>query len=69
MLASLAKPVRLARLVTMGIVPRLPVAARPVPGPPKRFAPETVCRSCADLRLGRARRRNTWRNGTATNRE
>jgi len=28
----------LGRLVTLVITPRLPVAARPVPGPPKRFA-------------------------------
>lgn len=28
----------LGQLVTRAIVPRLPVAARPVPGPPKRFA-------------------------------
>jgi hypothetical protein len=28
----------LGRLVTDGIVPRLPVRPRPVPGPPKRFA-------------------------------
>lgn len=28
----------LALLVTRVVVPRLPVAARPVPGPPKRFA-------------------------------
>lgn len=28
----------LGQLVTRVIVPRLPVAARPVPGPPKRFA-------------------------------
>jgi hypothetical protein len=28
----------LGQLVTRGITPRLPVAERPVPGPPKRFA-------------------------------
>jgi hypothetical protein len=28
----------LGQLVTRGIVPRLALAARPVPGPPKRFA-------------------------------
>src|SRR5215472_7019742 len=28
----------LGQLVTRGITPRLPIAARPVPGPPKRFA-------------------------------
>jgi hypothetical protein len=47
----------LGRLVTRMIVPRLPTAARPVPGPPKRFSllmrvgamPPEVCERCAHL--------------------
>ncbi|HET8672494.1 MAG TPA: DUF4395 domain-containing protein [Thermoleophilaceae bacterium] len=45
----------LGQLVTRGITPRLPVAARPVPGPPKRFAQgigATLSVTAAVLALG-----------------
>jgi hypothetical protein len=55
----------LGQLVTRVIVPRLPLASRPVPGPPKRFAQAIgatlsvaaailakVCERCADITRG-----------------
>ncbi len=45
----------LGQLVTRVVVPRLPVAARPVPGPPKRFAQgigATLSLTAAVLALG-----------------
>jgi hypothetical protein len=45
----------LGQLVTRGITPRLPLAARPVPGPPKRFAQgigATLSVTAAVLALG-----------------
>jgi len=45
----------LGQLVTRGITPRLPVEARPVPGPPKRFAQgigATLSVTAAVLALG-----------------
>ena len=45
----------LGQLVTRGLTPRLPVASRPVPGPPKRFAQgigATLSVTAAVLALG-----------------